>query len=219
MELLVVEPLDPEVLDWLSMRHAVVYAPHLAHDPFEFRASLARVRGMVLPPSVAVDRAVLRAAPQLLTVGRLSADSELIALRACGVSLFAIARPLLLLGLLLTIGNTWLATRIMPAANYALQQLQIQLVTQTVAQQVEPRVIFDQFPGKTLYVFDIDRESRLWRGVVLADAVPGPRNEIIVADRGTLRLAADGEQLTLHLEEAIRHSVDFTRPDRYEVSR
>ncbi|HNZ96302.1 MAG TPA: LptF/LptG family permease [Thermoanaerobaculia bacterium] len=155
----------------------------------------------------------------LLAVGRLSADSELIALRACGVSLFAIARPLLLLGLLLTIGNTWLATRIMPAANYALQQLQIQLVTQTVAQQVEPRVIFDQFPGKTLYVFDIDRESRLWRGVVLADAVPGPRNEIIVADRGTLRLAADGEQLTLHLEEAIRHSVDFTRPDRYEVSR
>ena len=92
-------------------------------------------------------------------------------------------------------------------------------MTQTVAQQVEPRVIFDQFPGKTLYVFDIDRESRLWRGVVLADAVPGPRNEIIVADRGTLRLAADGEQLTLHLEEAIRHSVDFTRPDRSEVRR
>ena len=67
MDLLVVEPLDPEVLDWLSMRHAVVYAPHLAHDPREFRAALGRVRGVVLPPSVAVDRAVLRAAPYLLT--------------------------------------------------------------------------------------------------------------------------------------------------------
>jgi len=155
----------------------------------------------------------------LLAVGRLSADSELIALRASGVSLFSIARPLLLLGLLLTIGNTWLATRVMPAANHALQQLTIQLVTQTVAQQVEPRVIFDQFPGKTLYVFDVDRESRTWHGVVLADAVPGARNEIVVADRGALRLAADGEQLTLHLEGAVRHTVDFARPDRYEVSR
>ena len=48
MELLVVEPLDPEVLDWLSMRHGVVYAPHLAHDPREFRAALTGVRGMVL---------------------------------------------------------------------------------------------------------------------------------------------------------------------------
>ena len=64
MDLLVVEPLDPEVLDWLSVRHAVVYAPHLAHDPREFRAALGRVRGVVLPPSVAVDRAVLRAAAE-----------------------------------------------------------------------------------------------------------------------------------------------------------
>ena len=52
MDLLIVEPLDPEVLDWLSMRHAVVYAPHLAHDPHEFleigRASCReRVSGLV----------------------------------------------------------------------------------------------------------------------------------------------------------------------------
>jgi lactate dehydrogenase-like 2-hydroxyacid dehydrogenase len=93
MELLVVEPLDPEVLDWLSMRHAVVYAPHLAHDPYEFRASLARVRGMVLPPSVAVDRAVLRAAPQLLTVGRLSAGAENLDLESCARSGVEVVRP------------------------------------------------------------------------------------------------------------------------------
>jgi D-3-phosphoglycerate dehydrogenase len=93
MELLVVEPLDPEVLDWLSMRHAVVYAPHLAHDPYEFRASLARVRGMVLPPSVAVDRAVLRAAPQLLTVGRLSAGAENLDLESCARAGVEVVRP------------------------------------------------------------------------------------------------------------------------------
>jgi phosphoglycerate dehydrogenase-like enzyme len=93
MELLVVEPLDPEVLDWLSMRHDVVYAPHLAHDPHEFRASLARVRGMVLPPSVAVDRAVLRAAPQLLTVGRLSAGAENLDLESCARAGVEVVRP------------------------------------------------------------------------------------------------------------------------------
>ncbi len=93
MELLVVEPLDPEVLDWLSTRHAVVYAPHLAHDPLEFRAALPRVYGMVLPPSVAVDRPVLRAAPHLMTVGRLSAGAENLDLEACARAGIEVVRP------------------------------------------------------------------------------------------------------------------------------
>lgn len=93
MELLIVEPLDPEVLDWLAARHAVVYAPHLAHDPAEFRKTLPRVRSMVLPPSVAVDLPVLRAAPRLLAVGRLSAGAENLDLEACARAGVEVVRP------------------------------------------------------------------------------------------------------------------------------
>ncbi len=93
MDLLVVEPLDPEVLDWLSMRHAVTYAPHLAHDPREFRVALPHVRGMILPPSVAVDLPVLRAAPGLLAVGRLSAGAENLDLDACAHTGVEVVRP------------------------------------------------------------------------------------------------------------------------------
>jgi D-3-phosphoglycerate dehydrogenase / 2-oxoglutarate reductase len=71
----------------------VVYAPHLAHDPHEFAAALPRVRGMVLPPSVALDRAVLRAAPYLLTVGRLSAGAENLDLEACARAGVEVVRP------------------------------------------------------------------------------------------------------------------------------
>jgi D-3-phosphoglycerate dehydrogenase len=42
MDVLIVEPLDPEVLHWLGARHAVRYAPELARDPREFRASAGR---------------------------------------------------------------------------------------------------------------------------------------------------------------------------------
>lgn len=93
MELLVVEPLDPEVLDWLSMRHALVYAPHLAHDPREFRAALRSVRGLVVPASVTLDRGVLRAAPQLRAVGRLSAGVENLDLEACAQAGVEVVRP------------------------------------------------------------------------------------------------------------------------------
>ncbi len=93
MDVLVVEPLDPQVLDWLSMRHSVVYAPHLAHDPHEFRSALRDVRGLVLPPSVAVDHSVLRAAPRLLALGRLSAGVENLDLEACRLAGVEVVRP------------------------------------------------------------------------------------------------------------------------------
>ena len=93
MDLLIVEPLDPEVLDWLAGRHTVVYAPHLAHDPPEFRASLAAVRGLVIPPSVALDVQALRSAPRLLTVGRLSSGAENLDLDACARAGVEVVRP------------------------------------------------------------------------------------------------------------------------------
>ena len=55
MDVLIVEPLEPEVMHWLVARHAVRYAPDLARDPRAFRQALFNVRAMIIPPAVAVD--------------------------------------------------------------------------------------------------------------------------------------------------------------------
>ena len=65
MDVLIVEPLEPEVMHWLVARHAVRYAPDLARDPRAFRQALFNVRAMIIPPSVAVDSQVLHYAPVL----------------------------------------------------------------------------------------------------------------------------------------------------------
>ena len=83
MDLLIVEPLEPEVVQWLDVRYRVQYAPQLAREPLVLRRSISQVRAMIIPPSVAVDVAVLRAAPQLRAIGRLSAGAENIDLDAC----------------------------------------------------------------------------------------------------------------------------------------
>lgn len=83
MDVLVVEPLEPEVMHWLGERHAVRYAPELARDARALRQALFNVRSLVIPPSVAVDTQVLQFAPMLKAVGRLSAGAENIDLDAC----------------------------------------------------------------------------------------------------------------------------------------
>ena len=56
MDVLIVEPLEPDVMQWLGERHAVRYAPELARDARALRQALFNVRALVIPPSVALDR-------------------------------------------------------------------------------------------------------------------------------------------------------------------
>ena len=83
MDVLIVEPLEPEVMQWLGERHAVRYAPELARDPRALRQALFNVRALVIPPSVALDAQVLHYAPVLRAVGRLSSGAENIDVDAC----------------------------------------------------------------------------------------------------------------------------------------
>jgi D-3-phosphoglycerate dehydrogenase / 2-oxoglutarate reductase len=93
MDLLIVEPLEPEVVQWLEARYRVRYAPQVAREPLALRRALFQVRAMIIPPSVAVDAAVLRAAPLLRAVGRLSAGVENIDLDACARAGVEVVRP------------------------------------------------------------------------------------------------------------------------------
>ncbi len=86
MQLLIVEPLETEVVQWLDDRHEVRYAPELAHDVRALRKALYNVRALIIPPSVALDAATLHYAPFLLAVGRVSAGAENIDAEACGRS-------------------------------------------------------------------------------------------------------------------------------------
>lgn len=83
MDILIVEPLEPEVMQWMAERHAVHYAPELARDPRALRQALFNVRALITPPSVAIDAALLHYAPVLRAIGRLSAGAENIDLEAC----------------------------------------------------------------------------------------------------------------------------------------
>ena len=83
MDLLIIEPLEAEVMQWLEQRYALRYAPELAHDPRLFRQALYNVRAMIVPPSITLDAQVLHYAPVLRAVGRVSAGAENIDLDAC----------------------------------------------------------------------------------------------------------------------------------------
>ena len=83
MDLLVIDPIDAEVMRWLASRHRLQFAPELAFSPRELRRALYNVRAAIVPSSVSIDAETLDFAPLLRAVGRVSAGSENIDLEAC----------------------------------------------------------------------------------------------------------------------------------------
>lgn len=156
----------------------------------------------------------------LIALGRLASDSELVAMRANGLSLTSLYRPILLVSLLFTAVNILLMVYLLPSGNHALQQLRLEIITETVAAQVEPRVFYTEFEGSLLYVFERPKGEERWRGVFLSQAIPQQRqNQITVAEWGRIKLDQAGERVLLELEDAVTHEVDLSDPDRYQIGR
>ena len=102
----------------------------------------------------------------LIATGRLAADSELVAMRASGISLWAIYRPILIMSLVLAALTGYLSTVTLPAGNKAISDLRLSILTRNVSQQVKPKVFYDQLQDRVLYVFETPRERRrLARGL------------------------------------------------------
>ena len=94
MDLLIIEPLETDVMQWLQARYALRYAPEMASDPRAFRQSLYNVRALIVPPSVTIDAQTLHYAPVLRAVGRVSAGAENIDLDACARARVEVVRGL-----------------------------------------------------------------------------------------------------------------------------
>jgi D-3-phosphoglycerate dehydrogenase / 2-oxoglutarate reductase len=94
MDLLIIEPLDAEVMQWLQARYALRYAPELAADARAFRQALYNVRALIVPPTVTIDTQALHYAPVLRAVGRVSAGAENIDLDACARARVEVVRGL-----------------------------------------------------------------------------------------------------------------------------
>lgn len=153
----------------------------------------------------------------LIAIGRLASDSELIAMRASGVSLFTLYRPILLLSAVLTCVNVYVSAYLLPRANHAFQVQTLDILAKTAARQVEPRVFYEEWEGLVLYVWSIQPGTDVWDGVFLAPSVQQTQNAVTVARKGRLQVDEAGESIVLHLEDAITHKVDLDRPQNYEL--
>jgi LPS export ABC transporter permease LptF/LPS export ABC transporter permease LptG len=154
----------------------------------------------------------------LIGLGRMSADSELIALNAVGIGLRRILVPVGLLaagGTVLTLAMTlWLG----PISLRFFRQTEGRILASQASFQVQPRVFDETFPKLVLYVHDVEASGAHWHGVFLAETGSDVESRMTVAEDALVIPGPQSGRVQFHFRGGSTHEYSRREPDRYSVT-
>jgi LPS export ABC transporter permease LptF/LPS export ABC transporter permease LptG len=144
----------------------------------------------------------------LIGVGRLSADSELIALRASGVDLVRLYRPIVWLSAAFSLVTLLIMLAVVPRTNQILYDKKLQISTLVIAQRIQPGVFSQEVRGYRIYAERTSADHRVLESVIVSDrSDPEGGERLTLARRGYLELEEDEGRLWLRLEDAVTQRV------------
>ena len=118
----------------------------------------------------------------LLAFGRLASDNEVIALKASGVSLYRIAAPALVVGLLVSLFCIPLNDRILPESGYRARCLIKEIAIRNPLAMLEPGVFIKGFQDYIIFVYNI--QGNKLKNIRIYQPQAGKPTRTIVAKEG-----------------------------------
>src|SRR4030066_2048719 len=119
----------------------------------------------MLAPSIPM--AVLVAT--LMAFGRMSADNEITALRATGVSLYKLVTPVILASIVVAAGLVWFNNKVLPDANHKARLLMTQIYQKRPTLNIKENVFIDEIPGYHILIKKIDPRSSKIGDILIYD--------------------------------------------------
>lgn len=136
----------------------------------------------------------------LMTFGNLGERLELLAMKAAGVSLIRIMRPLLVTIGIISIGAFFFQNYIMPLAQVKLYSLLWSMRQTSPELDIQEGVFSSDITGFNVYVKHKDTKTGLLKDLMIYDYSKGFNNaSVIVADSGRLKVSEDKLFLILSL--------------------
>jgi lipopolysaccharide export system permease protein len=153
----------------------------------------------------------------LAAFGRLSADNEITAMKASGISLYGMLKPLVGVAGLLTVFMIWFNHEVLTESNHQLSRLE-QAIGRTKPSFVLREDTLND-PGGTgnyrLLVDRIDRGSDGLFGVRVYDQSDPAVQRTILADSARMRYAPNGRDLVLELRNGSIYELEVEEPSEH----
>lgn len=175
--------------------------------------------------ALAVPMAVLMAA--LMAFGRLSADNELTAMKAGGVSLYRIIAPVLLAAVFVALGMIWFNNAVLPEFNHRARLLGGDIARKKPGVSIEPGVWYDRIPNYGLLVQKIEDSLKtngveasnagvtIAHNLLIVDQSEAEHSRNISAQRGYIELNPHLGALVLTLFDGEVQEIDIRKPEEF----
>lgn len=136
----------------------------------------------------------------LITFGNMGESLELLAMKAAGVPLIRIMRPILYVVVLLTGLSFYFQNNTAPEAQVSMRTLLFSMKQQSPAVEIPEGVFYSGVPNVNLFVQKKNAETGMLRQVIIYKTDQGfDRAQIVLADSGRMEMTADKLHLRLEL--------------------
>lgn len=179
-------------------------------------ATILRMLALLLPQALAVTIPMAFLLGLLVAFGRLSGDSEWVAMQACGVTLMRMLRPVLLLAVLSWAATQWVLVDSVPRSNQAFREMEYGVVAARVETEIKPRVFFEDFPDLVLYVRDAPPAGGAWKDVFVADTSKPGAPLVSVAGSGRMLLDPARHKVQMVLDDRVSYQMGTDAQGRAE---
>jgi len=178
---------------------------------------IAEFFGLSVPLTVALTLPMAVLVATLYAFSRLAAENEITALKASGVSLVSVLRPVLWAALGVTVVMIGFNDQVLPRSNHRLAVLQRDIAQKKPTFGLREQVINEVSPGKFyLRAGHLDESSNLMREVTIYDMADPTRRRTIYADSGNMSMSKGMTDLVLMLYHGHTEDVPTNNPDELQ---
>lgn len=153
----------------------------------------------------------------LMAFGNLGEHSELTAMKAAGISLIKIMKPLIVCVVLMSGVSFVFQNNVQPSARMKMATILISLRQKSPELDIPEGIFFRDIPGYNLFVRKKDPQGGMLRDMKIYDYSQGFENaKVIVADSGRLTVSEDKKYLVLSLHQG--ESFENLNPSKTRAS-
>ncbi|MEO6911230.1 MAG: LptF/LptG family permease, partial [Edaphobacter sp.] len=159
----------------------------------------------------------------LLGLSRLASDSEITAMRACGMGALSFVRIVSIVATIALGLGLFNSLYLAPRAAAGLLRLGESLKSSQASFEVQPRVFYENFRNYVLYIQDVQPAAgaALWHHVFVADLTEPATPHITTAERAIVVNgtpgSSDTQTIRLHLIDGGQHETSAANPSQYNI--
>lgn len=192
------------------------YLPQLANKVINKGMSLVAVSKIFLyyiPILLGYTLPIACLVTVILTFGRMSAENEILAMRASGIYIRRLLMPLIIVGIILSLGVHILNDRVIPNAFDAQTRVMQQTGTQNPVAMLEAGTFINAFDKYIIFIYRIDND-RLY-GVRIYQPQADKPTRTIVAQEGEFVPVPGKDKLMLKLINGTSDEPDLKNPNNF----